>query len=104
MDGVPRVAVAEIVLDEAEVVALVGQHEPAGVPQRVGMDAGQAGAFSRRADEVVDCLAGQRLAALGDEQPGQRVGAGGEMALDRARLVAGNGLLDGQAPFEASNP
>ncbi len=70
MDGVPGVAVAEVVLDEARVVALVGQREAAGMPKRVRMHAGQAGAFSGGADQVVDRLPGERLAALGDEQPG----------------------------------
>jgi hypothetical protein len=34
MDGVSRVAVTEIVLNEAPAVAIVGQDEPAGVSQR----------------------------------------------------------------------
>ena len=56
------------------------------------------------ADEVVDGLPGERLAALGGEQPGQRVGAGGKMALDGAQLVAGDRLLDGQPALEAVDP
>lgn len=75
VDGVPWVAVAEMVLDEPQVVALVGEREAAKMPQRVRVDTGQA---RRRGscDEVVHHLAGQRLAALGDKQPGQRVGTG----------------------------
>jgi len=48
----------------------------------------EAGALRCRPDEVVDRLARQGLAALGDEQPWQLVGAGGEVALDGAQLVA----------------
>src|SRR4051812_48697721 len=55
-------------------------------------------------DEVVDRLARHRLAALGDEQPGQCVRAGGEIAADGAQLVAGDGLLDREAALEAAYP
>ena len=72
VDGVPGVAVAEVVLDEVEVVALVGQREAAGVPQRVRVNVRQACPPGRGADEIVDRLPGERLASLGDEQPGQR--------------------------------
>jgi hypothetical protein len=37
-DGVPRVAVAEVVLDQAQVVAPVGQLEAAGVAHHVRVD------------------------------------------------------------------
>src|SRR4051794_10877386 len=100
VDGVPGVAMAEVVLDEAEVVALVSQREAARLAQRVRMHPRQASTFGRRGDQVVDRLRGERLAAFGDEQPGQRVGAGGERTLDGAQLVAGNRLLDGQPALE----
>ena len=48
-------------------------------------------------DEVVHRLAGERLAAFGHEQPGQRIGAAGEIALDGAQFVAGDRLFDRQA-------
>jgi hypothetical protein len=70
MDGVPGVAVAEVVLNEAQVMAFVGQCKAAGMPKRMRMHAGQARAFSFGAYQVVDRLPGERLAALGDEQPG----------------------------------
>jgi len=46
MDGVLGVAVAEIVLDQAQIVALVGQVVAAGVAERVRVDARQASALS----------------------------------------------------------
>ena len=79
---------AEVVLHGAQIRALVGQVEAAGVPERVGMHVLEAGALGCRPDQVVDRLARQGLAALGDEQPWQLVGAGGEVALDGAQLVA----------------
>ena len=62
MEGVPGVAVAEVVLDQAEVISLVGQREAAGVPQRVRMHVRQAGPSGRSTDEVVDRLPGERRA------------------------------------------
>lgn len=41
--GVPWVSVAEVVLDEAQVVALVGESEAPGMTQHVGMDRWQVG-------------------------------------------------------------
>jgi hypothetical protein len=68
------------------------------------VDGRQAGPPGCGADEVVDRLPGERLTALGDEQPGQRVRAGGEVARDGAQLVAGDRLLDGQPALEAAHP
>src|SRR3954470_659988 len=90
VDGVPGIAMAEVVLDESQVVSLVGQREAARVAQRVRMDAGQAGALGCRADQVVHRLARERLATLGREQPGQGVGTGREVAPDGAQFVAGD--------------
>ena len=41
VDGVPGVAMAEIVLDQAQVVAPVGEVVAAGVAQRVRLDVGR---------------------------------------------------------------
>src|SRR5262249_48852601 len=84
--GMPRVAVAEVVLHGAQVRAFVGQVEAAGVPKRVGMDVLEAGAVGGGPDQVVDRLPRHGLAALGDEQPRELVGARGEVALDGAQL------------------
>ena len=43
-------------------------------------------------------------ASLGDEEPGQVVFPGGKVTLDGAQLIAGNRVLDAQAPLEATNP
>src|SRR3954467_9671768 len=64
VDGVPGIAVAEVVLDEAQIVPLVGEREAAGMAQRVRMDVGEAGARRRRRDEVVHRLTRHRLAPL----------------------------------------
>ena len=45
-------------------------------------------------------LAGELCLPLGHEQPGQLVLPGGEVALDRAQLVAGDRVLDAQAALE----
>jgi hypothetical protein len=58
---------AQVVLDQPQVVTLVSQHEPTGMPQRMRMHTGLAGALCCRANEVINCLAGKRLATFGDE-------------------------------------
>ena len=84
---------AEVVLDEPEVVPLVGEVVAAGMAQHVRPDAAETGALAGLTDEVVDGLARHRLAALGDEQPRQLILARREVALDGAELVAGDRLL-----------
>jgi len=64
VDGVLGVAVAEVVLDEAQVVALVGEVVAAGVAKCVQVDASQAGALGCEAQEVAHGLPGERLATL----------------------------------------
>ena len=54
--------------------------------------------------DIIDGLAGELCLPLGDEQPGQIVLPGGEVALDRAQLIAGDRVLDAQAALEASDP
>lgn len=48
MDGMPGIAMAQVVLDEPQVVPLVSQDEPAGMTQRVRMDARQSGTLGSR--------------------------------------------------------
>jgi len=70
----------------------------------VRVDARQAGALGGKAHEVADGLPSERLAALGQEQPGQVAPPRGTVAPDRAQLVAGDGLLDGQPALEPMHP
>src|SRR4051812_10042403 len=102
VDGVSGIAVAEGVLDEAQIVPFVGEREAAGMAQRVRVHTRQTGTLGRRGDQVIDRLPGHGLTALGDEQPGQRVGAGSKVAPDGAQLVAGDGLLDREAALRGS--
>ena len=99
MGGVLGIAMAEVILDQAQVSAAVGEGKTAGVPQHVGMDVRQPGALGRRGDQVVDGLPGQWLTALRHEQPGQPIGAGGEIALEGLQFVTGDRVLDGEAVF-----
>ncbi len=62
--GVLGVAVAEVVLDQPKVMALVGEGMSAGVAQRVRMHARQAGASGREAHEVADGLPGDSPSIL----------------------------------------
>ena len=64
----------------------------------------QPGAAGGRGDEVVHGLPRERLSAFGDEEPGQRVGANGAVALDGAQLVAGDGMFDIQAALKPAHP
>src|SRR3954465_12175437 len=104
VDGVSRIAVAEVVLDEAQIVPLVGEREATGMAQRVWVHTQQTGTLGRRGDQVIDRLPGHRLTALGDEQPGQRVGTGSKVAPEGAQLVTGDGLLDRAAALRAPHP
>ena len=80
MDGMARIAVAEVVLHGAQVRAPVGQVEAAGVPERVGVHVLEPGARRGLPDQVIDGLARQLRPALGNEQPGQLVFTRGEIA------------------------
>ena len=61
---------AEIVLDQAQVVAAVGKRITAGVAEHVGVNAAEAGAFSGPGDDIVHGLSGKGLVAFGNEEPG----------------------------------
>jgi hypothetical protein len=47
MDGMPGVAVAQVILDQPKIVSAIRQGEAAGVAQHVGMDRWQASALRR---------------------------------------------------------
>src|SRR5919199_6929389 len=101
MDRVLGVAMTQVVLDEAQIVALVGKVEAAGMAQHMRMDGAEPRPLGGRADQVVHRLARERLAALGDEQPWQPIRPRGEIALDGAQLRPGDRLLDRQAILQA---
>src|SRR3954471_12535098 len=98
------VAMAQVVLDKTQTVALVGQIEAARVAQHVRMDGTKPCALGRRADEVVHRLAGERLATLRDEQPRQPIRPRREIALDGAQLGPGDRLLDRQTILQPPHP
>ena len=52
MDGVFGVAVAEVVLDQTQVITLVGEVEAAGMAQHVWLDRRQASACGSRSDQI----------------------------------------------------
>jgi malonyl CoA-acyl carrier protein transacylase len=87
--------VAEIVLHRPQIGALVGQVVAIGMAQYVRSDPAELRLRTSQPDDIVDGLAGGLRLALRGEQPGQVVVAGGEVALDRAQLVAGDRMLDG---------
>jgi len=98
------VAVAQVILDQPEIVAPIRQGEAARVPQHVWMDRRQSGTPCRRRDQVVDRLTGECLATLRYEQPGESVQTGGQIALDRAEFITRDRLFDSQPVLEATNP
>src|SRR5215210_2982630 len=104
MDRVLGVAMAQVVLDEAQIVALVGQIEAARVAQHMRMDRAEPRPLGCRADKVVHRLARKRLAAFGDEQPWEPIRPRAEIALDGAQLGAGDWLLDRQAILQPLHP
>src|SRR3954468_19288182 len=71
MDRVLGVAMAQVVLDEAQIVALVGKVEATRVAQHMRVDGPEPRPLGCRADQVIHRLARERLVALGDEQPQQ---------------------------------
>ena len=95
---------AEIVLDEAQVAAAIGEGEAAGMAQHMGMDMAETGADAGSRENVVDGLPGHRLLPLENEEPGQPVIASPEPAPDRAQFVALDGMLDAQSAFQPRHP
>lgn len=95
---------AKPVLDQPEVVLLVRQREAAGMAQHVWVDVTQTGAISGGLDDVVHRLPGERLAALGDEEPRQVIVSPCKPALDSAQLVPGDGMLNAETVLQPRHP
>ncbi len=72
--------------------------------QHVRMHRRQSGANGSFGDEIVYALPRERLLAFGDEEPGERVGTTGAVALDGAQLIAGDRVFNIQAVFEPADP
>src|SRR4051794_6175401 len=68
------------------------------------MNRWQSGSPRRGRYQVIDGLSGERLATFRDEEPGEAVRTGGQMALDCAEFIAGDRLFDGQSVLETPNP
>src|SRR5215207_10172671 len=101
---VPGFTMAEIVLDQAQIVATIGEIVATGVAQRVRVDVAETGTPGGDDDEIVHRLTGQGLVSLGQEQPGQAIRAGSKMTLDGTELVPCNRLLDRKATLEPAYP
>jgi hypothetical protein len=104
MDGMSGVAVAKVILDQPEIVVPIRESEAAGMPQHMRMDRRQSGSLRGGRDQVIDRLTGERLAALGYEEPGEAVRPGCQIALDRAEFIARDRLFDGQPVLETPSP
>lgn len=64
---------AEVILDEAGVLARIGEVEAATVPELVWMDVRQTRTLASLSQQVVYGLPSHRCAPLGKEQPGETV-------------------------------
>lgn len=104
MGGMARIAVAKIILDQAQVIASVRQGEATGMAEHMRMDMAKACPRCSDGDDPVDGLSGQGLTALGDKQPGKEILPQGEPATKGTKFVAGNRLLDRQSILEPRNP
>ena len=70
----------------------------------VRVDARQRGPFRCHGDQVVHGLACERLLALRNEEPGQRILPDSKIALDGSKLVACDRMLDRQSILEPTYP
>jgi hypothetical protein len=104
MDGMSRVAVAKVIPDQPEIVAPIPESEAVGVPEHMRMNRRQSGSLRRGHNRVIDRLTGERLAALGYEEPGESVQTGGQVAFDCAKFITRDRLFDGQPVLETPNP
>src|SRR5262245_1055664 len=98
------ISMPEVILHRAQIGALVSEAVAATVAQHVRPDPAKLRGLAGHPDDVVHGLARELRLPLGDEQPGEIVLAGGEVALDGAQLVASDRLLDGERVLQASHP
>src|SRR5215468_274257 len=86
--GVLWIVVPEVILDGAQIGAPVGQVAAAAVTQHVPPHPPKLRSLTSDSHNVVHGLADQLRLPLGDEQPGEIVFPGVEVALDGVQLVA----------------
>ncbi len=102
-----NVTMAQIILNEAGIRALIGQGEAAGMAEHVGMGGqGQIGHFAITADGRPDGLAGQRGAALADEEGFPRLVQGGPLfqpRLDEPQFIGPQGMRGRKPLLEPSH-
>src|SRR5215510_273929 len=101
-----RVAVAQIVLNQTEIVTAIRQRMPASMPEHMGMHgACEPCALTRHANQVVDRVAGQLIPTLTQKEPRQlRVATLCEVAFERAAFLGQQRLFCREAAFEPCNP
>jgi cell division ATPase FtsA len=88
MSGVLGISVTEVILHRPQIGALIGQIVAAEVAEHVRPDAPELRGLVSDPHEKIDGLAGELCQLLGHKQPGRIVLPGGEIALDRAQLIA----------------
>ncbi|HRX71283.1 MAG TPA: hypothetical protein P5329_08935 [Candidatus Competibacteraceae bacterium] len=88
------IAMAEIVLNQTQVITLIGKIKTTGMSKHMRMYRAEFGALRRCIHQVIHRLPGHGLIALGQKQPGQRIAAGAEIAFDGPQLIAGDRVLD----------
>jgi hypothetical protein len=94
MDGMPWIAMAEVILDEPQIVAFVSEGKSTGMTEHVRMYRCQPRPRSGSGDKVVHGLPSEWLAAFGKEQPGQRVLTAREVPSKGTKFIASDWLLD----------
>jgi len=104
MGGMPGMSMAEVVLHGAQVDPLVGKVIATRMAEHVGPNSAELCGLASDPHNLIDGLAGELCPPLGHEQPGQLIGAGSEVALDGAELIASDRVLDAQVALEASDP
>ena len=95
---------AEPVLDQPEVLALVGECVAATVTQHVRVDVTEASPLACLCDDVVHRPANELAIALRHKQPRKMVLTSGKVAFDRPKLIASERLLSIERAFDARHP
>lgn len=95
---------AEVVLNDPQIAALVCQGETAGVAKHMWINTLESGTGAGGPNNVVHGLPCERHLTLGDEEPGQCIVPAREPALDSPQLVASDWLLDTEPVLQPCDP